>query len=114
MHELSLVRELVETLAKRARTSGAMRITNVQMEMNPLSGFDADDVEFSFDLVKKEDPMMSEAKLTLNVWDSLARCGDCGEEFVVEELPALCRKCGSINLAPVHPTGLILKGYETE
>ncbi len=114
MHELSIVREMMETLVQSALSEKASRISKVKLKMNPLSGFDADDVEFSFELVKKENPLTRDAVLNLEVLRGLVRCKNCGEEFEVEELPNICSKCESLELVPLEPMGLFLITYELE
>ncbi len=114
MHELAIVRNLVEVLEKEAIVRQAKRITAIRLKFSPFSGFDADDVQFSFDIVKKEKPIMSDAILTVIIEKGIVTCNKCSNKFEVEELPNICPNCDSIDLTPLVSTDLVLESYDIE
>lgn len=114
MHELSIIRDLVDKLENEAREKGAIKIKAVTLRFSPLSGFDADDIEFSFNILKKDSMLLKEANIIIEKEPPTVKCEECDNKFNVEELPDICPKCGSTNLTPVSQTGLILKSYEIE
>jgi len=114
MHELTLVREMMENMEKEAQSAGAKRITTVWLKLNPLSGFDAEDVQFSFELVKGERSFFAGASLILSTLPPVAICLDCGKDWEVDELPGVCPSCGSVSLTPREKAGLIVERYEFE
>ncbi len=114
MHELSIVRNLIDMLEKEAIIHKAKRITAIKLKFSPFSGFDADDVQFNFDMVKKEKPILSEATLTIIKEKGLVKCNQCDNKFEVEELPSICPECDSTNLTPLVSCDLILESYEIE
>ncbi len=114
MHELSVVRSLIETLEKLAADQKAQSVTKILLNLHPLSGFDSDDIQFSFDLLKKEKPLFSGAELNIHVAKGIVRCQECRHEFTGKFLPDICSRCGSMNLVPQEPMGLILQEYEIE
>jgi hydrogenase nickel incorporation protein HypA/HybF len=114
MHEIHLVRELAAVVEKEAAARGAQRVKLVRLKFNPLASHSAEHVQFCFDVVKQESALLAGARLELTQVPGLVRCQDCGHEFETSQLPDLCPKCGSINLAAVHPTHLLLEGFEAE
>ncbi|MHA2621451.1 MAG: hydrogenase maturation nickel metallochaperone HypA/HybF [bacterium JZ-2024 1] len=114
MHELSLVRAVLEMLANSASDQGIRRIVSVHLKVNPLVGFDPEDVTFSFDLAKKDFDVLQDAHLNLEVMKGEVICGACGNKFVVDELPGLCEHCGSLELTPVERAPLIVVCYECD
>ncbi|MHA2615503.1 MAG: hydrogenase maturation nickel metallochaperone HypA/HybF [bacterium JZ-2024 1] len=113
MHELTIVREMVEKLVESAKAKGVTEIRKVKIQMSPFSGFDADDVEFSFEIVKKENPLTQNALLELEILPGKVKCQNCGHEFEVDELPSICPECDSIDLNPLFPTGIFVHSIET-
>lgn len=114
MHELSIVRNLVDKLEKEAYQNKALKIASITIRYSPFSGFDADDIEFSFNVLKKEKHLLKETNLIIEKEPGIVKCQECGNEFEIEELPNICPRCNSINLIPTHQTGLILQSYEIE
>jgi len=114
MHEVHIVRELVATVEREAAAQGAKRVTRLRLRFNPLVSHDAAHVQFCFDVVKRESPLLKEAELALTAVPPLARCQDCQHEFETDELPNICPKCGSVNLAPAHAPGLVLESFDLE
>ena len=114
MHEIHLVRELIAKVEQDARERGAQCVTSVRMRYNPLVSFDDDHVQFSFDIAKKESPLLAGAQLVLTRTPGLVRCESCRNEFEIEALPNVCPKCASVNLHPVNATGLALEGFDIE
>lgn len=113
MHEVHLVRAIVETVEKQAAARGAKRVTRVKIRFNALTSHSAEHVRFSFDLVKKDSPMLKDAALELNEVEPTLRCAKCREEFRGEHLPEICPQCGSLEVTPLNPTDLVLEGFET-
>ncbi len=114
MHEIHLVRELIATVEKQAAAQGARRVTQVKLRFNPLVSYDDDHVQFSFEIAKKESPLLKDAQLALTKIPGVVRCQDCKNEFETDELPNICPRCNSVNLQPVNATGLVLESYEME
>jgi hydrogenase nickel incorporation protein HypA/HybF len=114
MHEVHLVRAIVETVAKQAAARNATRVKQVHIRFNALTSHSADHVQFSFDIVKKETPLLADAELKLTEVEPLVRCTKCGHEFHGHHLPDVCPKCASVEVQPVNSTDMILEGFEIE
>lgn len=114
MHEVHLVRAIVDTVEKQASAKGASRVTRVNIRFNPLTSHSADHVQFSFDVVKKESPLVKDAELKLNEVEPLLRCKKCHHQFHGHHLPDLCPHCGSVDVQAVNSTDMVLEGFEIE
>jgi hydrogenase nickel incorporation protein HypA/HybF len=114
MHEVHIVRAIVEAVEKKAVAQKAKRVKSLTVRFNALTSHSADHVRFAFDLVKKESPLVKKAKLALNEVEPLLLCDQCGEKFIGHHLPDICPKCSSIKVKAVNSTDLVLESFEIE
>lgn len=114
MHEVHLVKAIVETVEKQAAAQKAKRVKWVKIRFNALTSHSADHMQFSFDIVKKDSPLMKDAELKLNELEPLLLCNQCGNKFHGHHLPDICPKCASVNVKAVHSTDMVLEGFEIE
>jgi hydrogenase nickel insertion protein HypA len=114
MHELSIVKNMMELITQKATAQQATKVTLIKLKFNPLCGFDEEDIKYSFDILKKDNPLFTNTTLEITLDKGTVECNHCKERFEVEELPNICQKCGSIDLKPLVPTTLILESYTIE
>jgi hydrogenase nickel incorporation protein HypA/HybF len=113
MHEVHLVREIIETVEQQAAAKNAKRVKRVRIRFNPLTSHSSDHVQFSFDIVKKESPLIKDAALELTEIAPTVRCKNCGNQFEGHQLPDVCPKCYSVEVEAVNSTDMVLEGFET-
>ena len=114
MHEVALVRAILDRVQKEAVAQNAKRVKSVKIRFNALTSHSAEHVEFSFNIVKRETPLVQEAQLTLNEVEPLLLCEQCQNQFHGHHLPDVCPKCGSIQVKAVNPTDMVLESFEIE
>jgi hydrogenase nickel insertion protein HypA len=114
MHEVHLVRALLETVEKQAAAQKAKNVNLVRIRFNPLTSHSGDHVRFSFDLLKKEFPALQATRLELTEVEPDLRCVLCRHEFHGHHLPEVCPKCGSTSVLAVNPTDMVLERLELE
>lgn len=114
MHEVHLVRAIVETVEKQAAAQQAKRVKLVKIRFNPLTSHSAEHVQFSFEVVKKESRLLKDASLALTEVPPLVRCAQCGHEFETHHLPDECPKCHSLDLKAAGSTDMVLEGFDIE
>jgi hydrogenase nickel incorporation protein HypA/HybF len=114
MHEVHLVRAIVDEVEKQAASQGAVGVKSVKIRFNPLTSHSGEHVQFSFDIVKKESPLLKNADLKLNEVEPLLRCNNCAHQFHGHHLPDVCPKCGSVEVTAVNSTDMVLEGFEIE
>ena len=114
MHEVHLVRAILETVEKQAVAQKAKRVKRVQIRFNPLTSHSGDHVQFSFDIVKKEIPLVKDATLKLNEVEPTLVCNQCGHKFQGHHLPDVCPQCASVEVKAVNSTDMVLESFEIE
>jgi hydrogenase nickel insertion protein HypA len=114
MHEVHLVRAIIETVESQAAAQKAKSVTRIKIRSNALTSHSGDHVRFSFDIVKKDRPLLKDAVLELNEVEPLLRCKKCNHQFHGHHLPDVCPECGSVEVLAVNPTDMILEGFEFE
>ena len=114
MHEVHLVRAIVDTVEKQAAAQGAKRVKLIKIRFNPLTSHSGEHVQFSFEVVKKESNLVKDATLALTQVAPLVRCAKCGYQFETNHLPDVCPKCDSLDLKAVNSTDMVLEGFEIE
>lgn len=113
MHEVHLVREIVDKVEHEAKAKGANRVKMVKIRFNRLTSHSGEHVRFSFDIVKKNSAIVQDAALNLTEIAPLVRCRRCGHEFEGNQLPEICPLCYALDVESVNPTEMVLEGFET-
>jgi hydrogenase nickel incorporation protein HypA/HybF len=107
VHELAITQSIVDQVAERL---AGQRITDVALEIGPLSGVVADAVRFCFDLVTVGTALQG-ASLHIEEPDGRAHCTTCEAEFGVRDLLLLC-PCGSADVRIVSGDELLIKSVK--
>ncbi len=118
MHELSLVEALFAELKEAAVLHNGRRISRVLVKIGPFSGVVVDSFSFAFDVLKKDEKLLKQARLEIIRPSAMMRCSLCGREVEVSAtgadspgcsfLPGLwsrdikCRACGNGALYPLR------------
>jgi hydrogenase nickel insertion protein HypA len=114
MHEVHLVRAILETVEKQAAAQKAKSVKLVHIRFNPLTSHSGDHVQFSFDIVKREMPLLKDTVLKLTEVEPLLLCPHCGHKFLGHQLPEMCPRCGSVEGKAVNSTDMVLESFEIE
>jgi hydrogenase nickel incorporation protein HypA/HybF len=107
MHELSLVRDLVDSIAERC---AGRRVTRVILEVGKLAAVVPDAMLFCFELCVAG-TVAEGAKLEILETPGAARCRACGVGLAVDNYFETCA-CGSGDLELLAGTELRLKAVE--
>ena len=104
MHEISVMTEVVSTVAKAAEERGALRVLRVRLEVGELTFLSPDQMQFAFEILREEKEVVSGAELELGTIPARGTCQSCGymgQPKVHEEpefhfvIPTLqCPECG--------------------
>lgn len=113
MHEVHLVREILDNVEKQAKARGAKQVRTVKIRFNRLTSHSGEHVRFGFDIVKKEIALVKDAVLNLTEVAPLVRCRKCGHSFEANQLPEICPRCRAVEVEPMNPTDMVLEGFET-
>ena len=110
MHELSITRSIVATVAERAV---GMRVTRVRVEIGRLSAVMPDAVRFCFD-VCAAGTVLEGAALEIVEVGGVGQCSDCGAQLPLAVPAGRCPACGGARLRIVAGSELIIKEMEVE
>lgn len=92
MHEYSLVRALLREVKKLSATAGDVIVTQVRIQIGPLSGVEPELLLTAFaNLAPKSS--MPEAELFIEEVPLMAECSECGTECEIVKYRFLCTQC---------------------
>jgi len=94
MHELSIAQGIVELAEREARNHHADSIEELELEIGVLAGVDQVALEFALESALKGS-LLENARIIRQQIAGEGRCGDCENQFPVENLFTACPVCGS-------------------
>lgn len=100
MHEASLVRSLLNQVAQLAQNQGGGKVSEIRVELGPLSGVEPLLVASAFDQLAPASELAG-ARLVLDEVPLVAQCPKCGE-FTVERYDFRCPICGATQVTVVR------------
>lgn len=95
MHELSLIQGVFDSVIPVAQRSGATKITNITLTVGEMTMVVPEAMEFAFEALSEDDPMLDGCELTMNFVTPKSRCLDCGTEFEHDRFHNRCTNCDS-------------------
>jgi hydrogenase nickel incorporation protein HypA/HybF len=78
LHEFSIAKELVNSILEEARVNNVIKVIRVELEIGEVSFIQDEQLIYSFDVIKAEQPLINEAVLTITKKDLLVECPSCG------------------------------------
>ena len=96
MHELGLVFHIIKAVKETAEENSVSKVTAVTMQIGEVSGVLPDYLEDCWNwAVKREGPLLNEAKLCWEILPALTHCGSCGTNYPTVKYAKICPNCGS-------------------
>jgi len=90
---------MAEDLTRIAEENHAKKVLKIRLSIGRLSGIVIDSLEFAFNTIKRDYPLLADAELIINEIPGVLECKDCGRRFETEYPPLwTCRGCNSMNL----------------
>ncbi len=77
MHELSITRQLIEMITKECE-SKIKKVKAITAELGQLTSYKKEPVLFYFDALKKDSPLVRNAKLLINETE--------GKDFIIKKI----------------------------
>jgi hydrogenase nickel incorporation protein HypA/HybF len=94
MHEVSIMRNLLEIVTATAEREGAERIDAIHLRIGEMSGVNPDSLDFAFGILSRgtraEGGRLECERIPLE-----ARCSFCSGAFHPQDLVFRCPSCGS-------------------
>ncbi len=105
MHEISLIKTILETVKKEMTVCGAKKLNSITLRVGTLTAVEPVALRFAFNSsIEKTD--MQNAVLEIVESKLKGRCRDCGTGFNMTELDSLCPICGGGDVKRVSGTEL--------
>lgn len=93
MHELSVVKSIIEIAEQQARANDASTIDQIELDIGAMSGIEPDALDFAWGEAVKH-TMLADAERKINYIKGRARCMDCDTEFAIAQYFDACPVCG--------------------
>jgi len=114
LHELSIVKTLIEQVEKEVRRSGHDgHVVHLDIIIGRLSGVNVDSIRFAFDLLSP-DTLLEEANLRITEAKAVCLCEACDARTEIDELVANCPACGSEQITFEGGQDLLLESIELD
>ena len=94
MHELSIVKSIVQIAEDQVRRAGARSVEKIELEIGHLAGVEWQALDFVWELGVKES-VLEGSERAIDRIPGKARCLECGQEFAIKVLFDACPQCQS-------------------
>ena len=95
MHELGIMTGVMDAVTKSAHDAGADKVLKVTLSVGEMTECIQDALEFAFEALTVDDPVVRDAELTINMIKPKSRCLECGAEFEHDRFHMFCPECDS-------------------
>lgn len=113
MHELGIVRDLLNIALDYATSNHAARIRQLNVQVSAAADESEDSLRFHFDHLTRG-TMAEGARLNIERVPVQANCLECEQDFAWSELGMLCPHCSSPRVRPLLEDGFKLTSIEIE
>lgn len=113
MHELSLCRALINLLQQQAEISHFSRVTQLWLEVGPLTYVVPEALLFAFEAASRG-TLAQDARVHIIESPGRAFCRACGTEAEMSQWYQACPHCGEFQLCPVSGSELKIRELEVE
>jgi hydrogenase nickel incorporation protein HypA/HybF len=113
MHEISLVRNIFNTLRSEFTEAEINSIRRINLTAGVLSNIEPQLMQNAFEaVIATELPQLSAAKLHITTLPVIIHCPDCDLRTEVQQYKFVCRQCGRPSNAVVQGDELLISGVE--
>jgi hydrogenase nickel incorporation protein HypA/HybF len=113
MHELSIVRNILDIAESEARKNNAVRIIRIKLKIGEMAGVVIDSINFCFEAIK-EDTIARDAELLIEHIPLMGRCKECGADFRIKDYRFICENCHSNKVEIIGGKELQIEELEAE
>ncbi len=115
MHEVAIALGMVDELKRIALENNATKINNVKLKIGKMSGIVTDSLQFAFDAVKLEHPLLVDTEVFIEEIPLTYECNDCKVTFGADDIyfPS-CPECKSNNLKLISGEEQDIENVELE
>ncbi|MHB1653116.1 MAG: hydrogenase maturation nickel metallochaperone HypA/HybF [Desulfitobacteriaceae bacterium] len=115
MHEMGLMAEMINILARSARENKIHRITKINLVVGKMSQALPDALQMAFEVYKTEEMFSPLAILEIEERETIAHCTTCEESFPVpDNYQFVCPICLGLRVEIISGRELYIANYEGE
>jgi len=113
MHEISLMRVILETVEQEMAKCNASKLNRLVLRVGTLTAVEPDAMRFAFDAAIEKTPMEG---ATLDIVESAltGRCRECGTEFPLTEFDSPCPICSGVDIKRLTGTELDIVSIDVD
>ena len=95
MHELGIVKHVVDQVEKAAEENNVERVLKLTLEVGEVSSVVPDYFRDCFEWYKKKTKYMRDTQLELIILEGISYCTNCKTTYKTVEHAKICPNCGS-------------------
>ena len=108
MHEMSIVRRLLDQVTELQRANGGGNVREIRVQVGPLSGVEAELMLSAFALLRGRAQLES-AALAIDEVPLLAHCRTCSSDFAPVKFHFSCPACGAASTEITQGEAIMLE-----
>jgi len=112
MHEMGLVQNIFDIVLRAAEKNGIGKVLRIHIRAGQLRAIVPEQLQFCFQILSKESPILEEAQLVVETLRVKAKCRKCQNEFEVEEYRFLCPLCAHEEVDVIQGMELLVSNIE--
>ena len=105
MHEISLMKVILETVKEEMAKCGAKKLNRLALRIGTLTAVEPEAIRFAFTSSIEKSALFG-AKLDIIESSISGKCSECGTEFQLTELDSACPICNSTDIKRLTGTEL--------
>ncbi len=110
MHELSVTQSLIDLVAGECRKENIESPKKIIADLGALTGYKKDSILYYYDLLRKDIPILANARLEIRDVSAKVSCNSCKTTSVITEpYLVLCSRCGSRDINIVSGREFMVK-----
>jgi len=115
MHELAVTQSLIDLVVGECKKNNINHPKKIIAELGSLTGYSKESIQFYYDLLSKEMPVLAGTELDIREISAEISCNSCKKKSVITEpYIVFCDKCGSRDTEIISGREFIVKEIETK
>ena len=114
MHELGIISSVLDSVRASAEGAGATKVIGVTLRIGEMTEAIEDALQFAFEALTDDDPLMEGATLTVEMVRPKSRCLECGHEFTHDRFSMFCPACESFATTLLEGREMVIDSIEVD
>ena len=111
MHELSVIRNILDIVDDTVKENGLKNVSKVRLLIGKMRQIVPEVMQFAFEAATKE-TLLEKSELEIEFQSIIMKCNKCSNEFKVHQNQYFCDKCQCTDLSIIQGQELIIKSIE--